>query len=614
MLRAIRSSTKWIFYILAIAFVGWLVFDVGMGVTGGGQYGGADIVLKVNGQAVHVPQYQTALQAAYEQYRRQAGAGSLTRDDEKQIQDQVVDQLVQNLLLQQEYRRLGITVSDQEVIEAARSSPPPEVMQLPEFQTDAQFDITKYQRFLASGSDPQFLQALDARYREQIPQVKLAQYLTADVYVSDGKLWRVYRDQHDSVSVALLAIRPEMAADADAPVSDAELERYYAAHHDDLKRPAVAYTSFTAVDRRPDGEDSTAALARARRLREELVRGATFADVAKRESSDSGSGQRGGDLGWFQRDEPGFDARFLAAVRQLRPGQLSPPVLSSFGYHLIRLEAATGDSVRARHILIPIALQGAHEDQVEARADTLDRLAAEQTEGSVLDSAARQLGLPLAPAPSLIEGDRMTLGGGRDVIPDVSVWAFESRVGETSPMIDAPSGYYVFRLDSLTPAGVPPLGDVREVVLAAVRVEKKRELARRRAEELAGPLRGYPSLAAAGAARGLPVQTLGLFTRLNPPGPLRQEPRAVGAAFGLRTSERSGLIVGQSGFFFVEPLTRKLADSTAWLAQRDAQRESLLAPARQARVQAYLAALRARAKIVDRRKEVYRTPAQVAGS
>lgn len=616
MLRAIRSSTKWIFYILAIAFVGWLVFDVGMGVTGRGQYGGADIVLKVNGQAVHVPQYQTALQAASEQYRRQAGAGSLTREDEKQIQDQVVDQLVQNLLLQQEYRRLGITVSDQEVIDAARTSPPPEVMQLPEFQTDGQFDITKYQRFLASGSDPQFLQALDARYREQIPQVKLAQYLTADVYVSDSKVWRIYRDQHDSVSVALLAIRPEMVADADAAVSDAEVERYYATHRDDLKRPAVAYTSFIAVDRRPEGEDSTAALARARRLRDELLRGAKFEDVAKRESSDSASGRRGGDLGWFKRDEPGFDARFLAAVRQLRPGQLSQPVLSSFGYHLIRLEAAKGDSVRARHILIPVALQGAHQDRVEARADTLDRLAAEQADGSALDRVAPQLGLPLAHAPRLIEGDRMTLGGGggRDVIPDVSVWAFETRVGETSHVIEAPSGYYVFRLDSLTPAGVPPLGDVREVVLAAVRVEKKRELARRRAEELAGALRGYPSLGAAGAARGVPVQTLGPFTRLNPPGPLRQEPLAVGAAFGLRTSEQSGLIVGQSGFFFVEPLTRKLADSTTWLAQRDAQRESLLQPARQARVQAYLAALRARAKIVDRRKEVYRTPAQVAGS
>src|SRR2546427_4283033 len=82
MLRAMRENAKWIFYILAFAFVGWLVFDVGMGVTGRGQYGGADVVLKVNGRAVHVPQYQQALQAAYDQYRHQ-GAGPLTRENER---------------------------------------------------------------------------------------------------------------------------------------------------------------------------------------------------------------------------------------------------------------------------------------------------------------------------------------------------------------------------------------------------------------------------------------------------------------------------------------------------------------------------------------------------
>src|SRR2546427_433150 len=255
MMRAMRQNAKWIFYILAFAFIGWLVFDVGMGVTGRGQYGGADVVLKVNGRAVHVPQYQQALQAAYDQYRRQ-GAGPLTRENEQQISDQVVKQLVQQVLFEQEYRRLGITVSDEEVIQAARSSPPPEVMAAPEFQTNGQFDISKWQRFLASSSDPRFLEQLEARYRDQIPQLKLAQYLTADVYISDPKLWRIYRDQHEAVTIALLAMRPEQIADADAPVPDAELEGYYRAHAAEFKRRAMAFLSFVAVPRVPDAADS----------------------------------------------------------------------------------------------------------------------------------------------------------------------------------------------------------------------------------------------------------------------------------------------------------------------------------------------------------------------
>lgn len=612
MLRAIRENTKWIFYILAVAFVGWLVFDVGMGVTGRAQYGGADVVLKVNGEAVHLPQYQAAVQAASEQYRRQAGA-NLTREDEQQVQNQVVDQLIQEILLREEYRRLGISVTDQELIAAARSSPPPEVVQVPEFQTNGQFDISKWQRFLATGADRPFLEQLEARYRQQIPQAKLYQYLIADVYVSDPKLWRIYRDEHDSVKVALLAFRPDQVPDSDASVSDADLERFYTAHRDGFTRPAIASLSFVAQPRWPDAADSAAALARATRLRVEIARGgpAQFAAVAKRESADSVSGAKGGDLGWFKPKTSGFDQRFLAALLLLRPGELSQPVLSRFGYHLLRVEVATGDSVRARHILIPIALQGKHQDYVEARADTLERLAAEQADGSALDSAARKLTLPLAHAPRLVENDRLTLG--RYVIPNVSVWAFEARVGETSPVIEGEPAYYVFRLDSLTPGGVPPLAQIHDRVLERARVERKRDLIRQRAEAAAQQLQGTPHLRAAGRSRGVPVLEVGPFTRLAPPGYLQREPLVVGAAFGLRPGERSGLITGESGYFVLEGLSRTLADSAAWLAQRDQQRESLLQRAQQARVAAYLAALRAAAQVVDRRKQLFR-PQPASGS
>ena len=606
MLRAMRENAKWIFYILTIAFVGWLVFDVGMGIAGRGGTGSGDVVLKVNGREVHLPAYNAALQAAYDRVRRQSG-GTLTREDEQQVQNEVVDELIQSLLLDQQYRKLGITVTDQELIQAAQSSPPPEVMEAPEFQTNTQFDITKWQRYLASASDPQFLQALEGQYRQQIPQVKLAQYLTADVYISDAKLWRMYHDQYESVTVAVLAIRPEQVPDQDAPVSEAELQQYYEAHRADFKRPAVAYLSFVAQPRLPYAADTAAALARVRQAREEIARGAKYEDVAKRESADTASGTKGGDLGWIKRDEPGFDPQFVAALRGLRPGALSRPVLSSFGYHIIRVDAARGDSLHVRHILIAVELQGSHLDYVEARADTLDKLAAERPDGSVLDTVARKLGLPFAHAARLIEGNRMTLG--RYVIPDVSVWAFEAPVGETSPVIEARPAYYVFRLDSLVPAGTPPLAQIRDAVLDAARLAKRRQAAERRAEQIAQELRGSSNLLRAGAARGLDVQKAGPFTRLTPPAILQGNPLAVGAAFGLRPGTRSGVIKDHSAFFVLEGLSGTPADSAAWLKQKDAQRESVLQPARQGRIQAFLAALRAGAKIVDRRKQLFTAPA-----
>jgi hypothetical protein len=608
MMRAMRENAKWVFYILAVAFVGWMVFDVGMGVTGQGSYGTSDVVLRVDGSPIRAQEYQAAVNNAYEAYRAQSGTGPLTREDEEELQGQVAEDLIRARLLEREYRRLGIVVTDAEIIDAARTAPLPEFLRHPDLQTDGQFDPEKYQRLLSTGADPQLLAYIESRYREQIPQIKLAQYLTADVYVSDAKLWRIYRDGADSVTAAVLAIRPDAVADDAVPVSDDEVSRYYAGHREEFERPAVAHVSFVAVPRHPDASDTAAARERVARLRDEVLRGGAevFADVARRESADSGSAPDGGDLGWFSRSDPPFVPAFTAAVLALRPGQVSPPIETPFGLHLIRLDEARRDSLRASHILVPIELAGDHLDRVEWRADSLDRIAGSQTSGATLDSAAAILQLPLAAAPPLVEGDRLQLG--RYLIPDVGVWAFEAVPGETSPVIEALPAYYVFRLDSLVPAGTRPLAEVRDAVVRAARLGKKRVTARQRAAEALAALRTAPSLTAGATARGLPVETHRM-TRLAPPPLLRDEPLVTGAAFGLRVGERSGVIEGRHGYYIVETLGRRGADSAAWVAQRETQRRAIVDAARQARIQLYLEDLKARATIVDRRKELARAAA-----
>src|SRR5207253_12543 len=83
-----------------------------------------------------------------------------------------------------------------EIRQMARSTPPPQIlrqiMEDPTFQTNGQFDITKWQRYLGSASE-EFRAQIEQLYREYLPERKLEEYLTADVYVSDAKLWRIWR-------------------------------------------------------------------------------------------------------------------------------------------------------------------------------------------------------------------------------------------------------------------------------------------------------------------------------------------------------------------------------------------------------------------------------------
>ena len=603
MMRAMRGFAKWIMGVLALAFVGWMVFDVGMDV-GAGTYRPGDAVAKVNGTSIEIQAFYDAVRQAQERQRRESGSAPVTREDQKALEDAVLEGLVQQILLAEEFRRRGIQVSNDELISAARNSPPQEVMGAEQFQTEGQFDLAKYQRYLASGTDPGLVAALEARYREEIPRAKLYDQLVADVYVSDAKLWQAYRDQHDSVTLRLLTLIPGAAVpDSAVLVNDAELRVYYDRNDSLFERRAVAYLSYAVVSQEPNAADTAAALERARALRREIAGGADFAALARRESADSVSAAQGGDLG---ETAPGrLVAEFERAALALRPGRVSEPTLSPFGYHVIKLESRSGDTYRARHILIPVELAGEHLIQVDARIDTLERRAADQLEPGALDAAADALGLPIRLALPVAEGDRVQAPP--HSVPDAGIWAFEAQVGETSPLIEGDRASFVFRLDSLQAGGVPPLADIRELVRLRVVSEKKKEALRQMAGSAAGELvTGRLTLDGLAARLRGHVAMVGPFTRANPAPAVVNEPVVVGAAFGLEPGHIAGPIVGEQAIYFLQPTLRRQADSSAFLSQKDTQRGQMLQIARQARVRLVLNSLRAAADVVDRRKDLER--------
>jgi peptidyl-prolyl cis-trans isomerase D len=600
MIQAMRSSAKWIMGVLVVAFVGWMVFDVGMGISGGGSYRPGDAIARVDGERIDLQTFNDAVRNAQERQRIQTGSAPQTREGQEALEDAVLENLVQEILLRHEFERRGIRVSDEEIVAAAQNTPPPEVMSVPEFQTEGQFDLTKYQRFLASRSDPNFLMALEARYRDEIPRAKLFDQLIADVYLTDAMLWQAFRDQRDSATIRLLTLFPDAAVpDSDVVVTQRELERYYDEHREEFTRRAVAYLSYVSVTRVPNAADTAAARTRASELRREILGGADFAEVAQRESADSVSAAKGGDLGEVTRST--FVAEFERAALALRPGQVSEPVHSPFGFHVIKLESRSGDKFHARHILVPVELAGAHLDEVDARIDSLDGRAAEQADGAELDSVAAGLRLPVQVAPPVREGERVQTG--TEMVPDAALWAFEAGAGETSPVIESDRASYVFRLDSLIPGGTAPLEQIRDAVHRLVLLQKKREAARQLAEQLVRDITtGRTTLEATATRYDAPLTTIGPFTRVTPPPSLQEEPVVVGAAFGVPLNGVSQAIAGERAVYLVQPVARRLADSTAFVAQLPAQREQALQMARQVRVRLVMGSLRDQANVDDRRK------------
>ena len=590
MMQAFRNSAKVAGAIFALLMLIFMATSVDWG-----SLTQSTSVGKINGQAVDARSYQQYVQQTIDNRQKESPA-ALTLEDRNQIEDQVWEQLIQNSVLEAEYRKRGITVTEDEIVDALRTSPPPEFRNVPEFQTDSQFDMAKYQRWLTSSVGGQYLPVLEAQYREQIERSKLLRVVTADIYLSDAALWEQYRDEHEKVKIGLTAIIPRNAVpDSQVKLTDADVSAYYKAHMDEFKRPRTAYLSFVALPRLTDASDTAEARTRADSARKEIQEGAPFADVARRESADSASAAKGGDLGEWTKGN--MDPAFDSAAFRLPLYTVSEPVLSQFGFHLIEITSRKGDKAKGRHILFPVELAGAHRDRLDAQADSLERLGAEREDGAALDTVARALKLSIGKTPPVQQGTRVQIGN--LVVPDAGVWAFQgAKPGATSSVIETSFAFYVFRLDSLKPEGVPPLAEIRRSVEISLRNERKTGLARTVAQAYLKRVEGGESMADAAKAMKLPHQEFGPFSRVNPP---LNNPVVVGTAFGLDVGQRSGVLDTKDGMYVVQVLEHTKADSAAFVKDRDAYRAKLLDLARQDRVRGYLAALRDAAKVVDNR-------------
>ncbi|MEO7502784.1 MAG: peptidyl-prolyl cis-trans isomerase [Gemmatimonadaceae bacterium] len=604
-----RSSAKYIWIFLVIFFVGGFLLAETSGLLGRAPVTTSTGVATVNGEDILAVSWFNATQALEQQATQQNGR-SLSLDDRQRLKDQAFDELIGAALLRQEYKRRGIVVTDEEIADAARSSPPPQLLQSPELQTNGRFDPVKYQRYLASPAARQegLLLQLEAYYRDAIPREKLFQQVAADAYISDARLWQMWKDTRDTAQTSYVAFRPELLPDTGIVVPDKEIAEYYEKNKKDFERPARASVSVLVIPRAVSPADSAGVRSRILALRERIVKGQKFEDIAKTESADSTSGAAGGALGKGVKGR--FVPQFEDAAYALNAGELSQPVLTPFGYHLIKVDEKNGDTISIRHILLRIQQSDSAATVTDRKADELARIAASTTDKpEKLDEASRALGIPIQRA-NVVETDALTING--RYIPSVGSWAFTgARIGETSDLFDAEDGYYLGRLDALKPGGIPSLEQVKLEIRTVLARQKKLEKAMPRARVFAADA-AATSLEQAATKASLQVTKSPRFTRVGGAEGIGRLNEAIGAAFSLPVGVVSAPIKTHDAIFVERVDNRVVADSAIWAKEKDVQRTQVLSQLRQQRVREFVTNLRANAKIADRRKEVEAANRQLA--
>ena len=371
MMQQLRKSTKWIMILVALAFGGLMFFEWGMDITGqtAGSFGE---IGRVNGTPVVYEEYMGTYRNLYDQLQS-FQEEPVTNAQNSQLEDQAWDEVVNRILIQQELERRGIRVSDQEVVDAARFSPPPDLVSNPAFQTDGQFDMAKYQQFVAM-AEPVVLLQLESYYRDVIPRGKLLRQVAAGIYVSENELWNAYKDSNEKATVQYVSFDPLVrVSDDQIDITPDEISDYYRDNLEQFSVPASASVISVSFTKAPTLADTAAVGAMATELRQSILDGEDFAEVARAESTDEISAEEGGSLGVFAKGRmtPAFDSAVFAA----RLNRITEPVKTPFGLHLIEVTDRWGqDSAQARHILIPFERTDESEIGLLAMADSLEEL------------------------------------------------------------------------------------------------------------------------------------------------------------------------------------------------------------------------------------------------
>ncbi len=583
---------------------------------------------KVNGVTIEWSQYNDAFQMTMRQYREALGPSfSEKMIEELRLGERILDDLISKILIQQEAKRLGISVPDEELREAIES--------VPAFQVNGQFDKRNYERYLRINRVTP--EGFEQSQREALLLSKAVNLIKMNAgKVSDEEILETYLFENERINLTFMKIVPD-SFKSQINANEIETKDYYQKHQEEFRIPSfvqVQYLLFRPSDFENKSEVSSEEIKRYYetrkdtfkipkqiRVRDILIKAGPqdtadqlevkkkkaeeilaiakktkdFSSLAKK-YSEAEDASKGGDMGWIQKGSIG--EQIESTLFSMKAGDLSDVFAAKDGFHILKVEEVKEEKQKSFEEVKDQILQTLKKEKAKAEASRK----AEDAFYSLfrnrdLEGYSREKNVPIKTSGLFKEGDD---------IPDIGKnplfysSAFSLKLGEISPVVNIPPNLYILKLMNRKDSHIPPQNEVKEEVIRKVIGTKAEEKARQVAEDLLNQIRTGKNIREVAREKGYPHEETGFFTRtagvISKIGPARDFMGSL-ASLTEKNSVPKEVLKTQDGYFVVSLSGHEPADQNKFQSVKGNLKKRLTYQKQEESFQNWLEQLRSKAKI-----------------
>ena len=591
MFDKMRKNAKIIIYFIAAAFV------ISMAIGGVSSiFTQKQSLGEIAGERISYKQFNELLKQNYANYQQQYPDKEIDERTMKQLNDQTWNQLVQRILYDKQIKKRDIEISDEDIVKELQN-PSANIKNIEQFKTDGKFDYSKYEETVIN--NPQFSSMLEENIKQTLPYKKLLEDVKSEVVVTEEKKKKKYTRENNKADAKIIFFSPKNIKNVE--VSEAEIENYYEENKEEYKKEPARKFKYVKFTLEPSEKDKADAKTKIDSVHTLIKNGADFAEMAE-EYSEGPSASKGGDLGYFGKGR--MVKKFEEVAFNLEKGEVSEPVQTRFGWHIIKLyDSRTSEQgepeIKASHILVKAEASETTKQNLKLKVEDFYIMAQEQS----LEKAAENLSKEVEETREFYESSSYISGIGRN--EELVEFAFSHDKGEmTKPTQIRDKDWVIAAISYQLGEHYDSLEEVKSRIERELEQEKKTELVHKKAEAFVNK---YDKSAWFEQAEtdSLEIIEAEEITVDKPLPTIRKNEKLANAILSTEATEFTSLITDDKGAYIAYVEKRMKPDMEKFEKQKQALIEKIRKEKENEYVREWYNELKENAEIIDNRDEYY---------